>query len=144
MKDLDLKRTTELLTRIIEYELAGVVRFTHYALMVKGPYRLPLVAFLKAQANESLLHAQQCGEILVGNGGHPTMKIAKIDESNQHSVADVVAESLAHEERAVVLYRELLEVVKDHSVYLEEFARGMISAEEMGAMELRKMVRDYA
>ncbi len=144
MRDLDLPKTTEAFTRIVEYELAGVVRFTHYALMVAGPNRIPIVAFLKQQATESLLHAQQAGELLVGLGGHPTMKVAKIEETNQHRLPDILAESLAHEERAVDLYRELLDVVSGKSVYLEEYARSMISAEEMGAMELRKMLRDFA
>lgn len=144
MRDLDLPATTAVFTRVVEYELAGVVRFTHYALMVAGPNRIPIVAFLKQQANESLLHAQQAGELLVGLGGHPTMKVAKIEETNQHYLPAILAESLAHEERAIALYRELLDLVVNKSVYLEEYARSMISAEEMGAMELRKMLRDFA
>ena len=40
------------------------VRYTHSAMMVSGPYRLPIVQFLKEQATESLIHAQQAGEPL--------------------------------------------------------------------------------
>ena len=75
MKELNLEKATPLLTSIMEYELAGVVRYTHYALMVTGPNRIPIVQFLKDQATESLLHAQQAGEILTGLGGHPSLKI---------------------------------------------------------------------
>ena len=145
MKDLDLPATISLLNSIMEFELAGVVRYTHYSLMVTGPNRIPIVQFLKAQASESLLHAQQVGEIITGlEGGHPSLKIAPIEESYQHSVRAVLAESLAHEAKALDLYKSLLSVVADASVYLEEFARGMISQEELHNMELRKMLRDFS
>lgn len=142
LKDLDTKATLKLLSRIMEFELAGVVRYTHYSLMVTGPNRIPIVAFMKAQAAESLLHAQQAGELLTGLGGHPTLKIASIDETYRHAVKDILEESAAHETRALKLYKELLETVEDSSVYLEEFARTQIAAEEMHSLELRKMMRD--
>ena len=142
MKDLNVERTQKLLSRIMEFELAGVVRYTHYSLMVAGPNRIPIVQFMKAQASESLLHAQQAGEILTGLGGHPTLQIAPIDETYRHAVKDILEESAAHEARALKLYKELLDEVEDCSVYLEEFARTQIAAEEMHSLELRKMLRD--
>jgi bacterioferritin len=142
MKKLDVKATHALLSRIMEFELAGVVRYTHYSLMITGPNRIPIVAFMKAQAQESLLHAQQVGELLTGLEGHPSLRIAPIQESYQHSVEDILRESLAHEERALALYKDLLDVVKDSSVYLEEFARTQIGQEELHGIELRKMLRD--
>jgi bacterioferritin len=142
MKELDQRQTQELLKQIMEFELAGVVRYTHYSLMVFGPNRIPIVAFMKAQANESLLHAQQAGEILTGLGGHPTLRIAPIEESFKHSMHDILQESLAHEQRALNLYKRFLDVVEDRSVYLEEFARTQIGQEELHSLELRKMLRD--
>jgi bacterioferritin len=142
MKTLDIKATHKLLSRIMEFELAGVVRYTHYSLMITGPNRIPIVAFFKAQAQESLVHAQQVGELLTGLDGHPSQKIAPIVESHQHSVEKILRESLAHEERALDLYKELLDIVKDSSVYLEEFARTQIGQEELHGIELRKMLRD--
>jgi bacterioferritin len=142
MKKLDTKKTHELLRQIMEFELAGVVRYTHYSLMVTGPTRLPIVAFMKTQAQESLLHAQQAGELLTGLGGHPTLRIAPIKESYKHTVKDILQESVAHEEQALEIYKELLDAVKDRSVYLEEFARTQIGQEEMHGIELRKMLRD--
>jgi bacterioferritin len=145
MRDLDLPKTIALLNSIMEFELAGVVRYTHYSLMVTGPNRIPIVQFLKAQATESLLHAQQVGEIITGlEGGHPSLKIAPIEESYQHSIKDVLAESLSHESKALSLYKGLLEAVQEASVYLEEFARTMISNEELHTLELRKMLRDFS
>ena len=142
MRKLDLPRTHALLIRIMEFELAGVVRYTHYSLMIAGPNRIPIVQFMKGQASESLLHAQQAGEILTGLGGHPSLRIAPIQESYKHTVKDILEESLDHEDAALTLYKSLLDVVKDSSVYLEEFARTQIGQEELHMLELRKMLRD--
>ena len=144
MKDLDLGKTIDLLNAIMEYELAGVVRYTHYSLMVTGPNRIPIVDFFKGQASESLLHAQQAGEILTGLDGHPSLKAAPIEETHKHAVRDILAESLSHEAKALDLYKQLLEVVEDASIYLEEFARSMIGQEEMHNLELKKMLRDFS
>jgi len=133
-----------ILNEIMEYELAGVVRYTHYSLMIIGPNRIPLVDFMKAQAAESLTHAQSAGEILTGLEGHPSLRIASIAESHQHSVHAILQESLVHETKALDLYKELLGVVADQSIYLEEYARGMIGQEEQHTMELHKMLRDYS
>jgi bacterioferritin len=144
MDDLDLSTTCDLLNKIMEYELAGVVRYTHYSLMVTGPYRIPLVDFMKAQAAESLSHAQQAGELLTGLEGHPSLKIAEIDETHKHTIRDILEESLGHEKLALSLYKDLLNVVADRSIYLEEYARTMIGQEEGHTLELKKMLRDYS
>ena len=143
MRDLELERVCEILNRVMEYELAGVVRYTHYSLMVSGPYRLPIVQFMKAQATESLDHAQQAGEIITGLGGHPNQGIAQIEETNQHDVKTLLQESLEHEQQALALYKELLKEVEGQSIYLEEFARQQIGQEELHTLELRKMLRDF-
>ena len=138
------KKSVELLNSIMEFELAGVVRYTHYSLMVTGPNRIPIVQFFQTQANESLLHAQQAGEILTGLEGHPTLKVASIEETHKHSVADLLKESLNHEAKALELYKKLLETVENASIYLEEYARTMIGQEELHNMEIKKMLRDYS
>ncbi len=142
--ELDEPAVIAALNDILEAELSGVVRYTHYSLMIIGPHRIPLVEFMKGQATESLMHAQQVGEILTGLGGHPSIGIAAIEESNEHSIEQILRESLEHELRAVRLYRALLGTVLDKSIFLEEFARGLIAQEEEHQLELRKMLRDYA
>ncbi|HEY9779131.1 MAG TPA: ferritin-like domain-containing protein [Leptolyngbyaceae cyanobacterium] len=144
MRDLDHKTAIELLNSIMEFELAGVVRYTHYSLMVTGPNRIPIVEFFKLQATESLTHAQQVGEILTGLEGHPSLRIAPMEESYKHSVRDILEESLAHEKKALDLYKNLLATVADASVYLEEFARTMIGTEELHNIEIKKMLRDFS
>ena len=140
--ELDIDQTNEILISIMEYELSGVVRYTHYALMVAGANRIPLVDFMRGQASESLLHAQTAGELLTGLGGHPSLKVASIAETHKHNTEALLSESLNHEKRSISLYTKLLETVQGASVYLEEYARQMIAAEEKHCMELEKMLRD--
>ena len=115
MKELNSESVCSILNEIMEYELAGVVRYTHSALMVSGPYRIPIVTFLKEQATESLLHAQQAGELIVGLDGHPSQKIAQIEETNRHSIRDILEEGLGHELHALTLYKKLLISVQKRS-----------------------------
>jgi len=143
MKEIDSKLVCGILNEIMEYELAGVVRYTHSAMMVSGPYRLPIVTFLKEQAAESLMHAQQAGELIVGLDGHPSQRIAKIDETHRHSIKDILEESLDHELHALSLYKKLLGNVADRSIYLEEYARGLIGEEEQHSLELKAMLKDF-
>ena len=143
MKEIDSRLVCGILNEIMEYELAGVVRYTHSAMMVSGPYRLPIVTFLKEQAAESLMHAQQAGELIVGLDGHPSQRIAKIDETHRHSIKDILEESLGHELHALSLYKKLLSNVADRSIYLEEYARGLIGEEEQHSLELKAMLKDF-
>ena len=144
MEELNQDKVCNILNEIMEYELAGVVRYTHSSLMVSGPNRIPIVEFLQAQANESLPHAQQAGEFLTGLDGHPSQKIAKIEESNQHSIEAILQESLEHEKHALSFYKKLLGNVENVSIYLEEYARTLIGQEEQHSLELKKMLKDYS
>ena len=128
------------LNRILEVELAGVVRYTHYSFMIFGPNRIPIVQWFREQANESLLHAQQAGELVTHLGGHPSLEIGELLETYSHDLMDILKEARAHESRAIVLYRELLELVKDKSIMIEEFARGMVHQEEQDLGEVEKMI----
>ena len=143
LQPLETKQACGILNEIMEYELAGVVRYTHSAMMVTGPYRIPIVAFLKEQATESLVHAQGAGELIAGLDGHPSQKIAKIEETGKHSIKDILEESLGHELHAVSLYKKFLEEVENKSIYLEEYARGMIGEEEQHSLDLKRMLKDY-
>ena len=143
-KEINSNKVCDILNEIMEYELAGVVRYTHSSMMVSGPYRLPIVAFLKEQASESLLHAQLAGEKIAGLDGHPSQKIAKIQETNRHTIKDILEESLEHELHALSLYKKLLTSVENKSVYLEEYARSQIGEEEQHSLELKIMLKDFS
>jgi len=144
LRELNTKKVCEILNKIVEIEMAGVVRYAHSSLMVSGPNRIPIVQFLQEQANESLMHALQAGEYITGFDGHPSQKITPIVENHNHSVQQILEESLEHEMKAVAVYRELLVEVADASIMLEEYARGQIGMEEQHAIEIKKMLKDYS
>jgi bacterioferritin len=138
---LDNKKTVKLLNKILEMELAGVVRYTHYSMMVFGYHRIPIVSWLRAQAQESLAHAHQAGEYVTHLGEHPSLGIGPLLETEKHEIGDILRESLDHERATFELYRELLAAVQDKSVMLEEYAREMLRLEEQHQGEVDKMLR---
>jgi bacterioferritin len=141
MEQIDQPEVVSVLNRLLEAELAGVVRYTHYSFLVFGFGRIPIVSWLRQQADESLLHAQQVGEWITALGAYPSLAIGPLLDSHQHDIAAMLRESLETEGRALALYRELLSRVEGRSVALEEFARQMIQAEEMHAADVDKMLR---
>ena len=135
------QQAIDTLNTIMELELAGVVRYTHYSLMVYGYGRIPIVSWMKSNAEESLAHAHKAGELVTLLGGHPSLKIGPLLETEQHDIGDMLRESLAHEEKALKAYYTLLDLVEGKSVLLEEYARQMIESEELHADEVNKMLR---
>ena len=129
------------LNQILEMELAGVVRYTHYSLMVFGYGRIPIVSWLRNEANEGLMHAQEAGEMITQLGTHPSLGIGPLLETHKHDIGDILQESLQHEMASLRLYYELLDLVRDRSVFLEEYARRLIAAEELHVGEVDKMSR---
>jgi len=134
-------KVVKLLNRILELELAGVVRYTHYSLMVFGYNRIPIIGWLREQANESLMHASKAGELITHLGGHPSLSIGPLLETHNHDIGDILRESLEHEGIALQAYRDLLAEAEGKSVMLEEYAREMIYAEELHQGEVNKMLR---
>jgi bacterioferritin len=130
------------LNTILELELAGVVRYTHYGLMVYGYSRIPIISWLRAQASESLDHANQAGEVITNLGGHPSLGIGPLLESHNHDIGNILRESLEHETIALNAYKDLLKLVEGNSVMLEEYARTMIYTEELHLGEVDKMLRN--
>jgi bacterioferritin len=131
----------EALNRILELELAGVVKYTHYSLMVYGYNRIPIVSWLKGNATEGLMHAHKAGEMVTLLGGHPSLRIGPLLETQKHDIGDILRESLEHESMALKAYYELLALAENQSVLLEEYAREMIVLEEMHLDEVNKMLR---
>ena len=140
-QEIDKKTVVALLNEILETELAGVVRYTHYSLMIFGHNRIPIVSWLRGEANVCLSHANAAGEMVTHLGEHPSLKIGALLETEQHSVNDILVESLEAEKAGLLLYKRLLDVVRDRSIFLEEYARKMIAEEEEHLGEVNKMLR---
>lgn len=140
-ENFDLQTAVRLLNEILETELAGVVRYTHYALMVFGHNRIPITSWLRSEANTCLEHANEAGELVTHFGEHPSLKIGGLLETHKHGINDILLESLEAEKHGLDLYKQLLELVRDRSVLLEEYARRMIAEEEQHVGEVNKMLR---
>ncbi len=139
--NFDTAAAVNLLNHIMEAELAGVVRYTHYSLMVFGHNRIPIVSWLRGEANVCLTHANEAGELVTHFGEHPSLKIGSLLETHKHGINDILTESLEAERAGLALYKQLLEMVIDRSVLLEEYARRMIAEEELHIGEVNKMLR---
>lgn len=140
-ENFDKAAAVKLLNHIMEAELAGVVRYTHYSLMVFGHNRIPIVSWLRNEASTCLAHANEAGELVTHFGEHPSLKIGSLLETHKHGINDILVESLEAEKTGLALYRELFEMVEDRSVLLEEYARRMIAEEELHIGEVNKMLR---
>ena len=140
-EELDKSAAVSLLNEILETELAGVVRYTHYALMIFGHNRIPITGWLRGEASTCLAHANEAGELVTHLGEHPSLKIGALLETHKHGVNDILLESLEAEKSGLALYKKLLALVQGRSVMLEEYARKMISEEELHLGEVNKMLR---
>lgn len=138
---LDKQAAVKVLNKILELELAGVARYTHYSFMVFGYNRIPIVSWLRDQASESLQHAYEAGEMITLLGEHPSLAIGPLLETHSHDIGAILRESLQHEQASLVTYHELLALAQGRSVLLEEYARRLISQEEMHLGEVDKMLR---
>lgn len=138
---IDNSAVVKVLNKILETELAGVVRYTHYALMVFGYNRIPIVSWMHGQASESLNHANEAGELITHFDGHPSLGIGALLETHRHDIGDILRESLDHETAALSAYNDLLALVNGRNVLLEEYARRMIAKEEMHLGDVRKMLK---
>lgn len=141
IQEIDKLAVVATLNRILEAELSGVVRYTHYSFMITGYNRIPIVSWMRGQAAESLTHAQEAGEKITHLGEHPSLRIAPLPETHRHDLGDILRESLEHEKSALGHYKDLLDLVEGRSVFLEEYARQMIFQEETHVGEVEKMLR---
>ncbi len=139
---MNKKKIINKLSEIFNLELTGVTRYTHYALMIFGSNRLPLIDFYRPQAKASLMHADMVGEHITGLGGHPPLNTENIKETHKHKIEDILYETLQHEKKAIDTYYQLLDLVKDKRGYLEEFERSMIGQEELHVLEVEKMLKE--
>jgi len=135
------EKVMTLLNELLEREYSGVVRYSHYSLMVFGYNRIPIVGWFRDQAKESLTHAERIGEMITALDGHPSLKISKLLETHRHSIQEILQESLDHEREQLKGLHALLKEVEGKNVWLEEFAREMIVDEEDHCAEVEKMLK---
>ena len=137
----DKQQVVDQLNRILECELAGVVRYTHFSLMIFGYSRIPIVQLFQQEAQEGLAHAQLAGEMVTRLGGHPSLAIGPLLETHEHDISQILRETLEAEHTALSHYYDLLALVEGKSVSLEEYARDLIMQEESHIETIDKMLR---
>lgn len=128
------------LDKILEAELSGVVRYLHYSFMIFGPNRIPITKWFRDHAMEGIQHAVTIGEKITALGGHPSIKIQPVPETNNHNVMEILKESLEFEHEALQLYHDLLGKVGT-DVALEEMIRSLILEETTHIEDVEKMTR---
>ena len=140
----DVGLVTEQLNRILQMELAAVIYYTHYPFMVYGHARIPITAWLRENATESLTHAQEAGQMIMRLHKRPALGIATLPTTQHNTIDEIVTELVEREESGVELYRELLALVKDKSVVLEEYATRMVATEAVHIREMELMLMQRA
>lgn len=128
------------LDRILEAELSGVVRYLHYSFMIFGPNRIPITKWFRDHADEGMQHAVTIGEKITALGGHPSVKVMNVPETNKHSVMEILEESLHFEEKTLSEYHAVLTLIEE-DIALEETIRKLIHNETEHIEEVKKMIR---
>lgn len=140
-KDSNTDAIIEKLNGLLEFELSGITRYLHYSFMVFGPNRIPITSWLRAQADDGMKHATECGEWITALGGHPTVKVRPTPEGNKHDVKSMLTEALVFENEGLGKYIDLLKLVEDKHIALEDWVRAQIMAEQDHVFEMEKMLR---
>jgi len=138
--ELKKNEVIEVLNRIVELELSGAIRYTQYSLMVFGHTRIPIIAWMREQAAEGLLHATEAGEEVTSLGGRVSLRIGETAATHREALDDMLRELIAHERRGIDLYRQLLKLSEGSSISLEEFARQKLRNEELHVAGIEKML----
>jgi bacterioferritin len=139
-KPAESQQVMKCMHQIFQNEMAGIIRYLHYSFMIMGHNRIPIQKWFRMQATESMDHAVIVGEKITSLGGHPPLLSAQVEETNLHSVDQILRECLVHEERNLGLYRQLVKLAGS-DVALEELARTFVRTETEHMDEVKKMLR---
>src|SRR5215469_4923812 len=140
----DVDAVVKQLNLILQMELAAVIYYTHYSFMIYGHARIPITAWLRDNATESLSHAQEAGQMIMRLHKRPALGIAALPIAQHNTIDEILTESIEREEAGVELYRDLLALVKDKSVVLEEYAMRLVSKEAVHLREMELMLMKRA
>ncbi|MGH9760434.1 MAG: ferritin-like domain-containing protein [Blastocatellia bacterium] len=138
--NIDKQDLLSRLDQILEAELSGLVRYLHYSFMVFGPNRIPITKWFRDHALEGFNHAVIIGEKITALGGHPSLKVLPVPETNKHNVLEILKEGLEFERESLRLYNELLTKAQG-DVALEEMVRRLIETETEHIEEVEKMTK---
>lgn len=138
---MDKQKVIKKLNELMNFELLGVMKYTHYSFSVFGQRRLAVIGFLHEQANESLMHATKIGEKITALGGKPVVETNTRISKSFKTIEDILSDSLDHEREALEAYKRLLKDVED-DVVMDGFVRDFVVEESSHQEEVEKMLRE--
>lgn len=132
----------ERLNAILANELTGTLMYLHYSFYIYGHARIPIVGWLREQANEGVTHATLVGDKIITHGGDPVTEpglgrfAPKFD-----SLDDMLRVALDFERETFDMYAALLKEIEDSNLSLRVFLEAMITEESGHIEEIEKMLR---
>jgi bacterioferritin len=103
---VDRSALIDKLNEILRWEYAGLVQYTQFSFMVRGPLREVYGEFFRENGEEALGHAHKVGDKIVALGGVTTVERAEVKQSLD--LNEMLEFSLEVECRHVALYTEAL------------------------------------
>lgn len=126
------------LNEILSLEYTAVLQYTYEEFVLKGIERQQFAPMFRAEATESLGHAQMVGAKVVALGGMPTTAIGEIDTSTD--LRAILAHNLELETKAADLYTRALEHVGDDDIALRVMLENQVEIERSSVEELKKLL----
>ena len=131
------------LNKALEIEHSAIIMYLHHAEFVKGLNAEPIIARLKEIASDEEKHRDILRERIVVLGGVPSTKLSDIKIKHSDDIKEMLKDELKEEKEAVLLYREILSMVKDmednetlhHEIY------HLITGEQEHVEELQRLLK---
>jgi bacterioferritin (cytochrome b1) len=121
-----------LLNQALAWELRAQAMYAHYAAYVKGLESLTLAGHFAAEAAESVGHAGKVREVIAMLGGEAVTVRDKAPIVHTENTRVMLQESLKTEAAAADVYRKIVPLVKDNSIFFHSLSHIMM--DEMKAV----------
>ena len=126
------------LNEILSLEYTAVLQYTYEEFVLKGIERQQFAPMFRAEATESLGHAQMVGAKVVALGGAPTTAVGPIDTSTE--LRAILESNLKLETRAAEMYSRALQHVGDADIALRVMLENQVEIERRSVEELQKLL----
>lgn len=134
----DRTQLIEKLNEILRWEYAGMIQYTQFSFVVRGPLREVYYEFFRDNGKEALKHAHRVGDKIVALGGVTTVERAEVKQSLD--LTEMLEYSLQMEQKHVQLYTEALDLLEPHDVALRNMMEELCMEEQEGVDHLEKIL----
>jgi len=121
-----------LLNQALGWELRAQAMYAHYAAYVKGLESLTLAGHFEAEAAESVAHAKQVRDVIAMLGGEAVTVRDRAPVVHTENTQRMLQEALKTEAAAADVYRKIVPLVKDNSIFFHSLSHIMM--DEMKAV----------